>query len=771
MRIKAKAFLFLFVGANVSAGCPSSWELRHWQPPKLLWAGRTVAIPIEIGNTSQEVWNEGHSDHLSYHWRLPDGSMVVRDGDRTRLPAEIPPGASVRLKLRLRAPDVPGKYLLELAMVREQVCWYPAPKHGAVLVPVRVWPLPPFLACGTSLVTLGLVLAARRLRSWQFLLVQLPVLWLLGLLWLLGWLFALMEKAEGKQGSHLMLLSGACALVWPLLLFPGRHRAPLAAVAGLLATLVTFADALHTRFFGSIVPLSAWRGAGQVRQVWESVRSLTTPGDLWFALVAVACLLMLAWPRVKGRGLASGERCLLLLLLWLGSFPVMAQIWSFARAPQGSQVFSLHHRTRNFGLWGAHLFDALRTGLELRRSRLSPEEEAKVRAFFSRRAAALPPPTSHFGALKGANLILIQVESLQNFVVNLSVSGQEVTPFLNRLTKQALYFSWIFDQTNQGRSSDGEFIALNSQHALGEGAVAFRAARNHFLALPKILQREGYCTLSAHPFERGFWNRAVLHPRYGFEQSFFKRELGPGEIIGWGLADGAFFGKMLPILQRTPQPFFAFLITLGLHHPFDAFPAGRKTLTLPDLGDPALANYLQAMRYFDQSLEGFFRGLANSGLLSNTVVALYGDHESGIPLHHPLANLLGIGSSPGRLIWLRRVPFFVVTPRADLVGEVPELGGHADIAPTLLYLLGIPRPSVFVGSVLLPGRNASVALGDGSAVNAQLFWNERWQVCEDRFSFSPLPPAACAGVRAAAQEELWASRALVLYDFIPKLAP
>ncbi|MGQ9834408.1 MAG: LTA synthase family protein [Thermoanaerobaculaceae bacterium] len=700
--------------------------------------------------------------------------MLVRDGDRTRLPAEIPPGASVRLQLLLRTPDQPGQYLLQLAMVREQVCWYPTPKHGAILVPVRVWSLPPLLTGSTFLLTLGLVLGARRLHYWQFLLVQLPVLWLLGLFWLLGWLFALMEKAEGQQSLHFMLLSGACALVWPLLLFPGRYRAWLAAVAGLLATLITFADALHTRFFGSIVPLSAWRGAGQVGQVWESVRSLTRPGDLWLALVAVACLLMLAWPRVKGWALAARERWinfLLLLVLWSGSYPVMAKIWSFARAPQGSQVFSLHQWVGNFGLWGAHLLDALRTGLELARSRLSPEEEAKVRAFFSQRAAALPPSTSHFGALKGANLILIQVESLQNFVVNLSVSGQEVTPFLNRLAKEALCFSWIFDQTNQGRSSDAEFMALNSQHALGEGAVAFRAASNRFLALPKILQGEGYHTLSAHPFERGFWNRAVLHPRYGFQQSFFKEELGPGEIIGWGLADGAFFRKMLPILQQTPQPFFAFLITLGLHHPFDAFPAGRKTLTLPDLGDSALANYLQAMRYFDQSLEGFFRGLAESGLLSNTVVALYGDHESGFPLQAPLANLLGIGFSPGRLIWLRRVPFFVVTPRADLVGDVSELGGHVDIAPTLLYLLGVARPWVFVGSVLLPGRNASVALGDGSAVNTQVFWNELWQACEDRFSFSPLPPAACAGVRAAAQEELWASRTLVLYNLIPKLAP
>ena len=47
-----------------------------------------------------------------------------------------------------------------------------------------------------------------------------------------------------------------------------------------------------------------------------------------------------------------------------------------------------------------------------------------------------------FGAGKGRNLIIIQVESFQDFVINYEYNGQELTPNLNRLLKEnTTYFS------------------------------------------------------------------------------------------------------------------------------------------------------------------------------------------------------------------------------------------------------------------------------------------------------------------------------------------
>ena len=88
--------------------------------------------PGELVHTRVKVRNEGresiaslppHPVHLSYHWRLPDGTMAVWDGDRTPI-GRLPPGAEQEFGLRLRAPPRAGTYLLDVTLVHEGVFWF-----------------------------------------------------------------------------------------------------------------------------------------------------------------------------------------------------------------------------------------------------------------------------------------------------------------------------------------------------------------------------------------------------------------------------------------------------------------------------------------------------------------------------------------------------------------------------------------------------------------------------------------------------------------------
>jgi phosphoglycerol transferase MdoB-like AlkP superfamily enzyme len=258
---------------------------------------------------------------------------------------------------------------------------------------------------------------------------------------------------------------------------------------------------------------------------------------------------------------------------------------------------------------------------------------------------------------------------------------------------------------------------------LDHGAAAFRYPANHYVALPRVLADRGYRTLSAVAFEPGFWNRDVMHPAYGFQRSLFEKDFRLTEQIGWGLNDRDFLQQMVPHLVALPRPFLAWLITLSLHHPFADFPAAHKVLRLGPLEGTSFGNYLHTMHFFDAALEDFKAALAKNGLLDDSVVVVFGDHDAGFAHDAALASLLGIGGPENDIAveaaWMQtdRVPLFIRAPGLRGVRATPA--GQTDVAPT--PLAGIdPAMLPYVGRNLLGAADAGpVVRPYGDWVDAQ----------------------------------------------------
>jgi phosphoglycerol transferase MdoB-like AlkP superfamily enzyme len=788
---RASLVLFLaFATRAATAEQPLAWQVLGHETPRVLWANRNTDVKLRLRNVGTATWSEEAGDHLSYHWLHPDGTVVERDGMRARLAAPVRPGETVEVTARVNAPGSGGRWLLEWEMVREQVAWYGPPAGGAPLrVALRVLWRCALLQIGFGLAGVTLALVARRLRpergSWVWLLVEaVPVIWSWAGIGLVTVTFSEVVGRQLWRGGGVLAASAAALVALPVAVLPGRWRAWAGCGLVALASLVAVADVVYLRYFDTVVPLVALAAFGQLGQVEGSVWALVRPTDAWLAAGAASALgFAVLWPRRRREGAPARRMRLLVsagvaVLCLLAAVPSLRALRDGMRDPAtADQLFSQQALAGRWGLINVHLFDLARTAREWAgRNAPEPAERRRVEEFFARHTGSLAPPAG-FGAAKGANLILIQVESLQQWVVGARVGGIEITPFLNALRSRALYFPLVFDETGQGRSSDAEFAVLNSLLPLDRGAVAFRRPDNGFVALPAVLSRHGYTTVSAHPFERGFWNRGVLHPRYGFQRMIFAPELGPGEVIGWGLADEVFFSRMAEPLRALSHPYFAFLITLGLHHPFDLFPDRHKVLDVGEANGAPLGNYIHAMHYFDASLAGFVAELERAGVLADTVVALYGDHESGLGPDPRVLALAGLDAGdPSAEAKLRRVPFFVLVPGGRLAGEVPMVGGHVDVAPTLLALLGVEAPRSFIGSPLAPGREGFAVCNDGTAAGG-----DRIFVASGRgvpaqgacFGFptgGARPLEECRELAQRGREELASSRFVVIHDLAAEVA-
>ena len=258
--------------------------------------------------------------------------------------------------------------------------------------------------------------------------------------------------------------------------------------------------------------------------------------------------------------------------------------------------------------------------------------------------------------LKDMNIVFVHMESIQSFLIDLNVNDQEITPTLNWLTRNGLFFDHFYPQISIGTSSDTEFTLNTSLMPANSGTVFVSYNNRKFIAIPQLLSDMGYYTFSSHANQSSMWNRNVMHPRLGYQELIFKDQFDIGDDdsdprwLGLGLNDVDWFLQLEPKLEKIEdehERYMGTILQLSNHSPFAATPYnkegydyfGRLDLTntyinkrgneVTDdyLDDTDLGNYLRSAHYGDMALGTFLEYVQNNpDYYNNTVFVFYGDH-------------------------------------------------------------------------------------------------------------------------------------------------
>jgi len=631
-----------------------------------------------------------------------------------------------------------------------------------------------------------------RFSSLTLWLVELPpLLWVLGFALTefhqvhrniaLTWHWA--EDPASAQGVDLVGFVATAALIVLVaalaLLFERRRRYWLLVALSIIASIVVIIDTLHANYFNLLPSLASGIEVRQLLSVTRSIWDLFSP--LYVVFFLDTMFLLVFWPtyrrwsrRVEALGRRQRVAAVAAGVLFAAALSVPP-----ALRLRGGEAFTNTDKLRQFGatlgVLPYHAFDLLAFLLPERR--LTDADVAAVNAKLEAMRAQQRAATPLQGAAAGANLVLVSAESVMGFLVGLEVGGKLVMPRLTAFAEDSLYFTNFHEQTWLGNTSDAEFMALQSLYPLPLQPVATTRHDRAYHALPHLLARAGYETVAASGEPSWMWNMSRMHAALGFQRAFYQDDYRDGEQIYNWVTDKDFFEQSVDKLAGLRTPFMAYLMSSSNHHPFDiperfrTFEVGRRNGTL-------LGNYLQAANYFDRAFGALLDRLEERRLLESTVVALYADHQAYLrPERERLAALLG--QPPESLLHRIRarklLPFAVRLPGARHAGRYEAYGGHLDIAPTLLALLGIDDDSrIALGRNLLNPGDPLVAFRDGSFTDGRIYLINRPggianAHCIDAESGIDVDCRSFAEKRAAVQAQLDASDMIIEGDLFERL--
>lgn len=524
----------------------------------------------------------------------------------------------------------------------------------------------------------------------------------LGTFWLKTYVIYLTKfnlGAEGAMQNFLLFLNplpSGLLLLGIGLFFKGRKSYWIMIMIDFILSLWLFANILYYREFSNFLSLSIIKTSGSTADnLGKSIVGITRVTDFltFIDIAAIIALMCFKVTKYDLRPLKLKFNLLLegIAILLIGINLLMAQK---DRSGLLTRTFDNSYIVKYLGMNEYAVYDAFKTAQTSEQmAKANVSDLQSVKKYL--KVNYVKPNKAYSGVAKGKNVMVIHLESFQQFLIDYKWKGKEVTPNLNKLyhAKNTLSFANFYNQVGQGKTSDAEMMLENSLFGLQSGsAMSSYGTSNTFESAPAILkQRQGYTTAVMHGGAGSFWNRNNAYKQFGYDYfmplSYYENK--PKYYIGYGLKDKIFFSQSIKYIERLPQPFYLKLITVTNHYPYD-LDKKNQSIAKTETGDETVDGYVQTARYLDQAIGQLMRWLKKTGLDKNTMLVLYGDHYGISGNHHKASAELLKQDEFNNFdnLKFQRVPLMIHLK--GLRGGVKKTyGGEIDVLPTLLNLLGI----------------------------------------------------------------------------------
>ena len=334
------------------------------------------------------------------------------------------------------------------------------------------------------------------------------------------------------------------------------------------------------------------------------------------------------------------------------------------------------------------------------------------------------------GIAKNKNVIILQLESLQEFVINKEINGKQITPNINKFINENIEISNMFMQSYSS-TADSEFSTVTSLYPMENGMSYSRYYTNKYDDIFTMFKDEGYTTSYMHGNYGFFWNRENVYKKFGVDNIELKDsfEDTSENIMGY-LSDELLYKQAVEKLENYDKPFVSYIVSASSHTSFSLEGLEDRSKVNIDVGkykDTFFGNYLESVNYADYAFGVFIDELKKADLYDDTVILIFGDHNGIDMYNEEMLDFLratnpNLTDTDIKLNYIRVASGMKIPGIGNMKLEKPI--NKLDIKPTFAYLINGDE-GISLGTNMF-NRKDFICLNNERIVTSRYYYDEKW---------------------------------------------
>lgn len=336
------------------------------------------------------------------------------------------------------------------------------------------------------------------------------------------------------------------------------------------------------------------------------------------------------------------------------------------------------------------------------------------------------------GVLENKNILVVQLESVQEFVAHKKINGKEITPNLNKFLDENIEFTNMHMQSYSS-TADSEYTFVTSTYPMENGMSYSKYFLNTYDNIFKIFNNKDYYTSYMHGNVASFWNRGNVYSRMDLnELSFINEFQDQSEMISGYLADELLYKQAVEKIKKQETPFMSFVVSASSHTAFDMPGIQNKyekvNIDVGKYKDTFFGNYLEAVNYADYAFGILIDELKKEGLYEDTSILVFGDHN-GLNMYNdemleflneqnPNINDVDIKLNYTRVLCGMKIPSINKHMKIDKV--INKL----DLKPTFAFLCNLDD-GFSLGTNIFASKDF-ICLNNERIITNEYYFDEEW---------------------------------------------